>query len=53
MYIPALAEDAVPADPNENDESFYWCNRTLAALGRDDDRVHPCVCRPGRSCHEA
>jgi hypothetical protein len=53
MYIPALADGAVPADASENDESFYWCNRTLAALGRDDDRVHPCLCRPGRSCHEA
>jgi hypothetical protein len=53
MYVPALAAEAIPADPHENDESFYWCNKTLGALGCDDDRVHPCRCQPGRSCHEA
>jgi len=53
MYISSMAENAIPADPAENDESFYWCNKTLTALGHDDDRVHPCLCQPGRSCHEA
>jgi hypothetical protein len=52
MYIPALAEGALEDDSNSGDQSFYWCNKTLAALGRDDNPVHPCVCRPGRSCHE-
>jgi hypothetical protein len=51
MFVPAQAATAIaPAD--ENDESFYWCNKTLGALGADDDRVHPCLCRPGRVCHE-
>jgi hypothetical protein len=53
MYIPALSLQASPGDPNQIDDSFYWCNRTLATLGRDDERVHPCLCQPGRSCHEA
>ena len=52
MYIPALAEGALDLEPSADDQSFYWCNRTLAALGRDDNAVHPCVCQPGRSCHE-
>jgi hypothetical protein len=53
MYIPALAEGALDLEQNDNDQSFYWCNKTLSALGRDDNPVHPCVCQPGRSCHEA
>ena len=53
MYVPAMAESVEAAGRTENDEAFYWCNRTLGALGADDDRVHPCRCRPGRSCHEA
>jgi hypothetical protein len=53
MYIPALAEETSEADSQAIDQSFYWCNKTLAALGRDDNPVHPCVCVPGRSCHEA
>ena len=52
MFVPAHAETAI-APLDQNDESFYWCNKTLGALGADDDRVHPCMCRPGRSCHEA
>ena len=51
MYVPALAEGAL--DHEQNDQSFYWCNRTLSALGLDDNTVHPCVCQPGRSCHES
>jgi hypothetical protein len=51
MYIPALAEAS--AEASHRDQSFYWCNRTLGALGADDNQVHPCVCQPGRSCHEA
>jgi hypothetical protein len=51
MYIPALAEGAL--DPEQDDQSFYWCNKTLSALGVDDNQVHPCLCQPGRSCHEA
>jgi len=50
MYIPALADTALE---DANDQSHYWCNKTLSALGRDDNPVHPCVCQPGRSCHEA
>ncbi len=53
MYIPALAEGALDLVQNENDQSFYWCNKTLGALGADDHAVHPCVCQPGRACHEA
>ena len=52
MYIPALAENAAQDDAHSGDQSFYWCNKTLTALGVDDDPVHPCACRPGRSCHE-
>jgi hypothetical protein len=51
MYIPALAEGAL--DFKEDDQSFYWCNKTLSALGADDNQVHPCLCQPGRACHEA
>jgi hypothetical protein len=51
MYIPALADTALVED--HHDQSFYWCNKTLSALGRDDYPVHPCSCQPGRSCHEA
>jgi hypothetical protein len=53
MYVPALAQAALEFRHNHHDQTFYWCNRTLSALGRDDDQVHPCVCQPGRSCHEA
>jgi hypothetical protein len=53
MYIPALAKDALGPEQDANDQSFYWCNKTLSALGRDDNQVHPCVCQPGRTCHEA
>jgi hypothetical protein len=52
MYIPALAEGAFDAGSYEDDQSFYWCNKTLAALGEDDHQVHPCKCQSGRSCHE-
>jgi hypothetical protein len=53
MYVPVQADAASSAHISDNDQAFYWCNRTLGALGVDDDRVHPCVCLPGRSCHEA
>jgi hypothetical protein len=52
MYIPALAEGALDFDQDNNDQSFYWCNKTLTALGSDDAPAHPCSCQPGRSCHE-
>ena len=52
MYIPALAEGALDLDQDPNDQSFYWCNKTLSALGVDDNQVHPCLCQPGRACHE-
>jgi hypothetical protein len=52
MYIPALAEGALDSEQGHHDQSFYWCNRTLSALGRDDKAVHPCDCQPGRACHE-
>ena len=51
MFVPVMAAQAI-APFDQNDESFYWCNKTLGALGADDDRVHPCRCQPGRSCHE-
>jgi hypothetical protein len=51
MFVPEHAATAIaPAD--QNDEAFYWCNKTLGALGADDDRVHPCLCRQGRGCFE-
>ena len=53
MYIPALAEGALDINADSNDQAFYWCNKTLSALGVDDNQVHPCLCQPGRSCHEA
>ncbi len=53
MYIPALADGALDQVQDPNDQSFYWCNKTLSALGRDDNSVHPCLCQPGRTCHEA
>ena len=52
MYIPALAEGALDSENYRDDQSFYWCNKTLTALGLDDNQVHPCVCQPGRACHE-
>ena len=51
MYVPALAGAAL--DEENHEQSFFWCNKTLSALGRDDNQVHPCLCQPGRSCHEA
>ncbi len=53
MYIPALAEGALDLDQDANDQSFYWCNKTLSALGVDDAPVHLCTCQPGRACHES
>jgi len=53
MYIPSLAEGALDSENYRDDQSFYWCNKTLTALGQDDEQVHPCVCQPGRTCHEA
>ncbi len=52
MYIPALAEGALDLEQPHHDQSFYWCNKTLGALGADDASVHPKSCQPGRSCHE-
>lgn len=52
MYIPALAGGALDIEPAGDDQSFYWCNKTLSFLGVDDNPVHSCVCQPGRSCHE-
>ncbi len=52
MYIPALADAMVMLEEDANDQSFYWCNKTLGALGRDDCSVHPRACQPGRCCHE-
>jgi hypothetical protein len=52
MYIPAIADGALDLDQGDHDQSFYWCNKTLAALGIDDAPVHLCSCQPGRSCHE-
>ncbi len=52
MYIPVLAEGALDIKEAHNDQSFYWCNRILSALGQDDLGVHPCDCQPGRACHE-
>ena len=52
MYIPVLAEGALEVDTRSGNQSFYWCNKTQTALGGDDNPVHPCVCRAGRSCHE-
>ncbi len=52
MYIPAIADGALDADQTGHDQSFYWCNKTLGALGIDDSPVHLCSCQPGRSCHE-
>jgi len=52
MYIPALAEGALSLEQDTNDQSFYWCNKTLSALGKDDAPVSVCSCQPGRSCHE-
>ena len=52
MYIPALAENALDHEAHPDDQSFYWCNKTLSALGQDDNQVHPCQCQPGRSCYE-
>jgi hypothetical protein len=51
MYIPGLADTALIED--HHDQSFYWCNKTQSALGRDDYPVRPCSCQPGRACHEA
>ncbi len=53
MYIPALAEGALDPETYRDDQSFFWCNKTLTALGLDDDQVHPCVCLAGRACYEA
>ena len=53
MFIPALAEGALNLEEDANDQSFYWCNRTLGALGQDDNQVHPCSCQSGRACYEA
>ena len=52
MYIPVLAEGALDLEARDNDQSFYWCNKSQGALGFDDFPVHPCTCQPGRSCHE-
>jgi len=52
MYIPALAEGALDLEQGSHDQSFYWCNKTLTAIGLDDKQVHPCDCQPGRTCHE-
>ena len=43
MYIPALADGALGQDQDQdaNDQSHYWCNKTLSALGRDDIPAHP------------
>ena len=53
MYIPALADGALDIRPVNEDQSFYWCNQTLGALSLNDEPVHPCVCQPGRGCHES
>lgn len=53
MYVPALAAGALEKYLRPDDDSFYTCNRTLSALGCDDDGVHPRACCAGRSCYQA
>ena len=53
MYIPVLAEGALDLEQPHTDQSFYWCNKTQSALGRDDNAVRLCDCQLGRTCHEA
>jgi hypothetical protein len=53
MYIPVMAGTVAEMTSPHNDQTFYWCNKTLAALGQDDERVHPCACKPERGCYEA
>ena len=52
LFIPEQATDAL-AEPTENEpEPFYWCNRTLTAIGVDDQPVHLRLCRRDRCCFE-
>lgn len=53
MYVPVLAAGALQKHDSPHDDSFYTCNRTLTALGCDDDAVHPHVCGPGRCCFQS
>jgi hypothetical protein len=53
MYVPELAAGALEKYLQPGDDSYYTCNKTLSALGCDDDAVHPRACHPGRSCHQA
>ena len=53
MYLPHLAAEGTVLRPPHPDDAFFTCNRTLSALGCDDDAVHPHVCGPGRVCYKS
>ena len=42
-----------PPPPTEQDTGVFWCTRTQAAVGPDDDAVSPRCCGPGRNRFDA
>jgi hypothetical protein len=51
-FIPEEANDAFAEPTADEAEPFYWCNRTLTAVGVDDQPVHLRLCTRGRCCFE-
>jgi len=44
---PTSAEDVIDGS------GHCWCKKTMMALGPDEERVDPDMCRKGRVCFEA
>jgi hypothetical protein len=51
MYVPALQGSGGSWD--DNGTARYWCLKTMAAVGPDDDFVDLHECRPHRRCFES
>ena len=52
VFIPEEAATAFVEPTDTEAEAFYWCNRTLTAIGVDDKPVHLRLCTRGRCCFE-
>lgn len=48
MYIPALQEPGQGLEDGR--KARYWCLKTMAGVGPDDDFVGPPECQPHRQC---
>lgn len=49
----SLETDPIPWQAGESTTAVFWCLRTMATAGPDDDLAHPARCLTGRTCFES